>query len=183
MAKVGIFFGLFLCVLTVAGLVATTDKTVTQFVPMMFGIPLMFLGVVGLNPHRRWPAMLCATGLAGIGAIAGVARLVFLAYDGLEHDAFNWLWIKLVATMTGVFMTFVMLIWIWSRRRSRRLGSTRQDSDLSCPDPFYENASEQTPSTPSDASEKANEPVLVSASPISLTPASDDPTHSTIGSS
>ncbi|MEM9366878.1 MAG: hypothetical protein AAGD07_12865 [Planctomycetota bacterium] len=183
MAKVGIFFGLSLCVLTVAGLVATTDKTVTQFVPMMFGIPLMFLGVVGLNPHRRWPAMVCATGLAGIGAIAGLARLGFLAYDGLEHHAFNWLWIELVAAMTGVFVTFVLLIWVWSRRRSRRLGSGRPDAEAPLRTPFYDETNEKSSPKAQDSRDKAHEPVLVSAAPIPLAPANKDPSHSTIGSS
>ncbi|MEM8669628.1 MAG: hypothetical protein AAGG48_19025 [Planctomycetota bacterium] len=83
MARVGIVFGLILCGLTFAGLVGTELKMPTQFYPMMLGIPVLFCGVVALNPHRRKHAMHVTAGLALLGTVAGTMGSVrWLTKDG-----------------------------------------------------------------------------------------------------
>lgn len=72
MARVGIVFGLLLCGLTYAAMVWDPEKIPAQFIPMMFGIPLLFCGVVALNPHRRKASMQVATTVAGLGAGGGM---------------------------------------------------------------------------------------------------------------
>ena len=69
MARVGIVFGLLLCGLTVVGMVGTTVKSPMQFIPMMLGVPILFSGVVALNPHRRKHAMHAASAVAILGAV------------------------------------------------------------------------------------------------------------------
>jgi hypothetical protein len=72
MARAGIVFGLILCGITIAGLVASSTKAPTQFYPMMLGIPILFLGVVALNPHRRRFAMMVASLIAILGGVLGI---------------------------------------------------------------------------------------------------------------
>ena len=63
-ARIGIVIGLLLCGLSLLGMVEAPVKGTTQFIPMMAGIPLLFLGIIGLNPHRRrtavWISMVTA---------------------------------------------------------------------------------------------------------------------------
>ena len=63
-ARIGIVIGLLLCGLSLLGMVEAPAKGTTQFIPMMAGIPLLFLGIIGLNPHRRrtavWISMVTA---------------------------------------------------------------------------------------------------------------------------
>jgi predicted branched-subunit amino acid permease len=90
MARVGIVFGLILCGLTVIGLVGTELKMPTQFYPMMLGIPVLFCGVVSLNPHRRKYAINVTATLALIGAVAGLVGSVrwFFSDGPAGHYAF-----------------------------------------------------------------------------------------------
>ena len=57
MARLGILAGVLLCVGTAMARMGSYEKAVWLFLPMMIGIPIMFLGVVGLNPHRRRVAL------------------------------------------------------------------------------------------------------------------------------
>ena len=79
MARIGIIFGLALCGLTVACLVQSTTKSPYQFIPMILGIPMLFLGVVALNPHRRRQAMNVAASVSTMGLVVG----------GLPSDLWN----------------------------------------------------------------------------------------------
>lgn len=120
MARVGIIFGLLLCGLTVVALVGTPVKSPTQFIPMMLGIPVLFSGVVALNPHRRKHAMHAASTVALLGAVAGGARaaycLLALARGAdVNGDAF-----KVVVAMSlicAVFVVICVISFIQARQR------------------------------------------------------------------
>lgn len=122
MARAGIVFGLILCGITVAGLVATSEKTPTQFYPMMLGIPILFCGVVALNPHRRRSAMLSAVLIAATGAALGAAwsmyQWIALFDGGSEIDRYS---LRLIAVMSLVclmFSGFCLVGFAKMRRRS-----------------------------------------------------------------
>ncbi|KLU01241.1 putative signal peptide protein [Rhodopirellula islandica] len=120
MARIGIFFGLVLCGLTVAALSVTTEKSYTQFVPMMFGIPLLFLGVVGLNPHRRMSATVVALTLGMLGFGCGAIRFVVLMVERAAGEDINPLSFRLVVAMTVVCLVFALMAMIWVRKRRER---------------------------------------------------------------
>lgn len=128
MAKTGIAFGLLLCGLTVVSMLATTEKHISQFVPMMFGIPLLFLAVVSLNPHRRPRAVTFAGALAVLGVLAGVGRLFFVFVMYARGQQVNLLSIEILAAMTVTCVVFGVGVILWARRRQRRL--TGSSSEL-----------------------------------------------------
>ncbi|MFG0264024.1 MAG: hypothetical protein ACF8AM_02595 [Rhodopirellula sp. JB055] len=132
MARIGIFFGLVLCGLTVAALSVTTEKSYTQFVPMMFGIPLLFLGVVGLNPHRRLGATVVALTLGMIGFGCGAIRFVVLMVERAAGEVINPLSFRLVVAMTVVCLVFALMAMIWVRKRRERMS---QSVNLDQPEP------------------------------------------------
>ncbi|PHQ36362.1 hypothetical protein [Rhodopirellula bahusiensis] len=121
MARIGIFFGLVLCGLTVMALSVTTEKSFTQFVPMMFGIPLLFLGVVGLNPHRRMSATVVALTLGLLGFVCGAVRFIVLMVDRAAGGVINPLSFRLVVAMTIVCLIFALTAMVWVRKRRERL--------------------------------------------------------------
>ncbi|QDV63874.1 hypothetical protein [Crateriforma conspicua] len=53
MAQLTIFLGVLLCIQTVFALFINSAKYPAEFIPMIVGIPVLFVGVVSLNPHRR----------------------------------------------------------------------------------------------------------------------------------
>ena len=121
MAHFGIVFGLLLCSLTVAGLFVSPIKSPTQFVPLMLGIPLLFSGVVALNPHRRKLAMHAAAGLALVGALLAGGRAVVSTVQWAGGDHVNELAFSMVWLMTLLCVLFVGLcIGSFVRARRRR---------------------------------------------------------------
>ncbi len=149
MARVGIVFGLVLCGITFAGLVVIATKTPTQFYPMMLGIPILFLGVVALNPHRRRFAILISSAIAAVGAMLGTmwsaVQMLSLGPDStdLQRDA-----LRLIGAMVVVCVIFVVWSALWFRRVKEKaaavtkrtegtvrlpssLDSTAEDSEIS----------------------------------------------------
>ena len=123
MARVGIVFGLLLCGLTYAAMVWDADKIPAQFIPMMFGIPLLFCGVVALNPHRRKISMQVAASVAGLGGVFGslwcVTRFIRLASGKLVgmHG------LTVIMLMSILCLVFVVL-WCRSYFQTRRRQNT-----------------------------------------------------------
>lgn len=66
-----------------AAMIFAPGKSPTQFIPMMAGIPILFMGVVGLNPHRRIAATFVAIVVASLAVIYAVARFSQVVGD---HD-------------------------------------------------------------------------------------------------
>ena len=135
MARTGIVFGLLLCGLTFLALVWTPFKSPTQFIPMMLGIPILFCGVVALNPHRRKHAMHVASAIATLGALAGLTRVFYylLRFGGgadVNPDTF-----RLVLAMSLLCIVFVVVCvisFIEARRRKtgRNAAATRTTLNL-----------------------------------------------------
>ena len=121
MARAGIVFGLILCGVTFAGLVGIAAKTPTQFFPMMLGIPLLFLGVVALNPHRRRFAMAISIGISVLGVVCGAAwtvfRLASIEDGGSEIDRYS---LRLIGVMVLVCIVFAISCAAWFRRVRRK---------------------------------------------------------------
>lgn len=123
MARIAIVFGWLLCALSALGMAATTTKNPIQFIPLMLGIPILFLGVVGLNPHRRRVTMLLAGGVALVGSISGSIRTLMWTSRWMNEQSINpYAW-KMVAAMTAICTTFAVIILIRSWCEARR----RQD--------------------------------------------------------
>lgn len=107
MARIGIVFGLLLCILAGAGLVGSEVKLPILVFPMMIGIPLLFCGVVGLNPHRRRLSMFSAAIIAVFGLLTAGGRVVFtLAAMSRGRDV-NVFALKLVAIMVVLCLLFL----------------------------------------------------------------------------
>ena len=107
MARVGIIFGLMLCGLTVLGLIASPGKVPSQFLPMMFGIPIFFCGIVGLNPHRLRHSMHGAASVGLIGLVIGACLAVYTGIrlpDGQDLNAYVF---RIVTVMSILCFAFV----------------------------------------------------------------------------
>ncbi|MCM2371667.1 hypothetical protein [Aporhodopirellula aestuarii] len=102
----------------------TTQKSYTQFIPMMFGIPMLFLGVVALNPHRRGESVFVALLLSAAGMLLGCGRFVVLLFAWFAGEHVNLLSVQLVAAMALICGVFVIVAERWRRIRRR--------SELAC---------------------------------------------------
>ncbi|NND96849.1 MAG: hypothetical protein HKN47_05915 [Pirellulaceae bacterium] len=107
MARVGIIFGLLLCGLTVAALIGTATKVPAQFIPMMIGIPILFCGIVGLNPHRRKQSMHSAASIGVIGFVIGAGLAVYTGMHLSDGPGINGYVFKLVLAMSLLCLLFV----------------------------------------------------------------------------
>ena len=120
MARVGIVFGLLLCGLTYAAMVWDSQKIPAQFIPMMFGIPLLFCGVVALNPHRRKASMQVAASVAVLGGGAGLlwclTRCLSLA-TGLQVNRHGLTVIAIMSLLCAVFVILWVRSFFYMRRR------------------------------------------------------------------
>ena len=112
MARVGIVFGLLLCGLTYAAMVWDPDKIPAQFIPMMFGIPLLFCGVVALNPHRRKISMLVAASINGLGGFCGFLWCLTRGLRLATGNLVSLHGLTVIAVMSLLCLVFVVL---WGR--------------------------------------------------------------------
>ncbi len=120
MARVGIVFGLLLCALSAIGMSATVVKDPAQFIPMMLGIPILFAGVVSLNPHRRRIAMNSSLVIAIFGTLVGAAHAASWGVDWSDGEIaskFDW---RLIAAMTWLCATHVIISFVAIIREQRR---------------------------------------------------------------
>lgn len=120
MARLGIVFGLLLCALTVTGLVISPLKSPSQFFPMTFGIPVLFCGVVALNPHRCRHAMQAALALAAVGALIAGGRTIATAIhwaDGGETNSLAFAMVAAMAVICGVFLVVGTISLLRGRRQ------------------------------------------------------------------
>jgi len=135
MARVGIIFGLLLCGVTLLGLIATADKSPTQFFPMMLGIPVLFCGVVSLNPHRRRYAMKFTSALAIIGTVAGgSATFVSLLKIAAGHPV-NRFGLSLTTALAVISLILLAscLVWFMVARRRREASASNPMVELPSP--------------------------------------------------
>ena len=76
MARFGIVSGLLLCFNTAYALFSSLNKEPLLFIPMMLGIPILFFGVVALNPHRRRQALATAALVGGAGCLINQSSIL-----------------------------------------------------------------------------------------------------------
>ncbi|WP_153558252.1 hypothetical protein [Roseimaritima sediminicola] len=126
MPQTSVVFGLALCGLTVLGMVGSPEKLATAFVPMMLGIPLVFCGIVSLNPHRKRSWMWVAGTVALIGLLASSVRLVHQAYQVLDHHLVNWFALGLMWGVCGLCSAYLLLLGLDMFRQHRRRGGRRR---------------------------------------------------------
>ena len=121
MARVCIVFGLLLCGLTIGVLMIAPVKNPAFFLPMMLGIPILFCGVVALNPHRLSLFLRIAAGIAAFGGLVGALR-VGACFVRLSRDhGVNMIALRLVCAMTvGCLLFAVVCLFSVLRARRRR---------------------------------------------------------------
>lgn len=115
MARFGIVLGLLLCGLSLVAMVYAPAKGATQFIPLMAGIPLLFLGVTGLNPHRRRNSVWASVATSGLGSAYGIARFFQL----LGHqEPMAIVDERVVVAMTGITLVYLAIgtISLWTPR-------------------------------------------------------------------
>lgn len=107
MAKSAIGFGVALIALGVIGYFATGMQSVTALIPAGFGIILLILGWVGLNPARRKNAMHAAAALGVIGFLGTVPGVI---------KAFKWIAgtspARPAAVISQTIMAALMLVFV-----------------------------------------------------------------------
>ncbi len=126
MARIGIVFGLLLCVLAGAGLIGSATKVPSLVFPMMLGIPILFCGVVSLNPHRRKLAMFSAAIIGGFGFVVGGTRAIYTAVMWSRGEHINVFAFKMIVLMVALCLLFVIAyIGFLLRIRSRNTVAKR----------------------------------------------------------
>lgn len=108
MARFGIIAGLALCVLTAFALFGTLDKAPLLFVPMMLGIPILFSGVVALNPHRRRFAIGSAAAIGVVGLVIGLGQGIRLLSLWQRTESVNLHSVRIVALMVSICLVFLV---------------------------------------------------------------------------
>ncbi|TWT76287.1 hypothetical protein CA13_67800 [Planctomycetes bacterium CA13] len=108
MSRVAIVFGLLLCGLTIAGLIVSIHKMPSQFFPMMLGVPILFCGVVGLNPHRRRVSMQVAAMIAAVGMLTGGSNAVLSMTRIMHGVAVNPIALRIVFSAAVLCLVFLL---------------------------------------------------------------------------
>ncbi len=121
MARSAIVFGLLLCGLSLFGMVAASAKSPFQFVPLMFGIPVLFCGVVGLNPHRRRLCRPIAAVIMALGVLVGLMEMMQQVWGWSENLPLRPVLFAMSVVMTLVCIVFVLVFIVRWRIDSRRL--------------------------------------------------------------
>lgn len=120
MAHVIIFLGLVLCGQTVAILFLSQHKYPAEFFPMMLGIPTLFIGVVALNPHRRYLSAWFLGTLATFSGLLAIGRsLVLLRRWSLDLPINSFAW-AMVATNAALCVVLVLVCMAMAKMSSSR---------------------------------------------------------------
>lgn len=140
-ARVGIVVGLLLCGLTFVAMVGTPVKSPTLFIPMMLGIPVLFCGVVALNPHRRKHAMHAAAAIGLLGAAAGAVRAMYCLFElagGSEIDRYGLKIIVGMSVICTIFVVICVVSFVQMRRRKTTADEERSVSSINMPETIVE---------------------------------------------
>ncbi|MEO1616461.1 MAG: hypothetical protein AAFV88_11465 [Planctomycetota bacterium] len=106
MARFGIFSGILLCIDTALALFGSLSKPPVLFIPMMCGIPILFFGVVALNPHRRRQALGTAALIGGLGCLVGFGHLLHFCRVWLQQGIVNLHYMRIVGMMVAICVIF-----------------------------------------------------------------------------
>ena len=131
MARATIIFGLALCAATVLGLLTlSTERIMTIFVPMIFGIPIFITGVISLNPHRRRMWVRLATVIAFIGILCSAARAAIIVGRVIDGDAVPLLPLSIAISLALALLIYAVPMHRTLRRRKRE-GIVEEDDSPS----------------------------------------------------
>ncbi|WP_182870478.1 hypothetical protein [Stieleria mannarensis] len=124
MARFGIVSGLLLCIDTAIALFGSLNKAPLLFIPMMLGIPILFFGVVALNPHRRRQALATAAIVGALGSLIGCGQLFHFFSLWRTQGVVNLHSTQIVSLMVAICIVF-SVSYLWSvtpshRQRGRR---------------------------------------------------------------
>jgi hypothetical protein len=121
MARIGIVSGLLLCINTAMALFGSLNKAPILFIPMMLGIPILFFGVVALNPHRRRQALATAASVGGFGCVIGFGQLAHFFSLWRKAGIVNLHDTRIVSLMVAICVAFSLsyVFTAVSRRRHR----------------------------------------------------------------
>ena len=124
MARIGIVFGLLLCLLAGVGLTGSTIKLPSLVFPMMLGIPILVCGVVSLNPHRRKLGMFSAAIIGVFGLVSGGGEAIYTALRRSRGDAINSFALEMMAATAFLCLLFVIayVVYLW-RGRAQKNGA------------------------------------------------------------
>lgn len=112
MARFGIVSGLLLCIDTAMALFGSLNKAPVFFIPMMLGIPILFFGVVALNPHRRRQALSTAALIGALGSVIGCGQLMHFFSLWRKAGEVNLHYTRIVSLMLVVCVIFsVSYLW------------------------------------------------------------------------
>ena len=132
MARFGIVSGLLLCFNTAFALFSSLNKEPLLFIPMMLGIPILFFGVVALNPHRRRQALGTAALVGGAGCLIGTGHLVRFLSDWRNAGVLNLRYAQIVLLMISICLAFLVgYLWNMNRLRRNESKSSRKAEDQS----------------------------------------------------
>ncbi len=126
MARTAIVFGMLLCGLTLYGLVAATMKSPFQFVPLMFGIPVLFCGIVGLNPHRRRITASLSALVMLLGVTIGIMETINRGKAWSDSTQFRPVLFTMGVLMTLLCTVYVVTFLIRTARRKGELSTLQQ---------------------------------------------------------
>ena len=130
MARFGIVSGLLLCIDTAMALFGSLNKAPLLFIPMMLGIPILFFGVVALNPHRRRQAMTTAASIGLLGSVIGFGQLMHFFSLWRKAGIVNLHYTRIVTMMLAICVAF-SLSYLWTaisngrKRLQQRMGRDR----------------------------------------------------------
>lgn len=122
-------------------MVGTPIKSPMQFIPMMLGIPVLFCGVVALNPHRRKHAMHAASTVGLLGAVAGTARAIYCLLElagGNQIDRYSFRIVVVMSAMCTIFVVICVVSFIQARRRKEAGIPERSVSSINMADTVVE---------------------------------------------
>lgn len=109
-ARITIGFGLSLCALTVLVLLLTpANRLSSEFVPMIFGLPLFICGVISLNPHRRRSWIRFAGYVAVIGASGAITRLLLSIREWAAGQVVQALPTSMAIALAIVFSVYALI--------------------------------------------------------------------------
>ncbi|MCD0461693.1 hypothetical protein [Roseiconus lacunae] len=122
MARFGIVSGLLLCIDTAMALFGSIEKVPLLFIPMMLGIPILFFGVVALNPHRKRQALATAAGVGSLGLLIGCGHLFHFLAIWKNAGSVNMHFTRIVCLMIVICIAFVFgYCWTMIRGEGFRL--------------------------------------------------------------
>lgn len=128
MARIGIVFGLLLCVLAFVGLCGSPHRLPVQFAPMILGIPIFLCGVFGLNPHRRRASMNSALMIGLTGLVSSASRAIYSGVLISRGEDVNRYAFRLLIGMVVLCLMFIVA-WGISYRVLRRKKNGSKPSD------------------------------------------------------